>query len=288
MKFKWIHEHRNQFPVQAMCRVLAVTASGYYASLRRPVSARARRRTELTEKIKASHEKSRRTYGSPRVHRDLTAGDVKVSENTVAKIMRENKIQSKARRRFIPATTDSNHDHPVAPNRLDRRFEQTKKDNAWCSDITYIPTRQGWLYLAVVIDLCSRRIVGWSMGDSLHATLVCDALAMALAARRPSAETGLMHHSDRGVQYACGQFQSLLAGHGITCSMSRTGNCYDNAVAESFFSTLKRELTHHEDYTTHEQARRSIFEYIEVFYNRQRRHSSLGYVSPEAFEASLN
>jgi transposase InsO family protein len=288
MKFQWIKEHCSEFPVEAMCRALSVSSSGYYASVDRPVSARAQRRAELAEKVEATHDQSRGTYGSPRVYRELVAQGEQVCENTVAKIMREKKVRACTPRRFVPATTDSKHDHPVAPNRLDRKFNQPSPDAAWCSDITYIPTRQGWLYLAVVIDLCSRRVVGWSMGDSLEATLVCDALTMALITRRPGAGAAPMHHSDRGVQYACGRFQALLAAHGLTCSMSRTGNCYDNAVAESFFSTLKRELVHRQDYATRDEARASIFEYIEVFYNRQRRHSSLGYLSPEAFEASRN
>jgi transposase InsO family protein len=195
-------------------------------------------------------------------------------------------IRSRIRRRFIPQTTDSHHGHPVAGNLLDRQFQQPAKDRAWCCDITAIATEEGWLYLAGVMDLCSRRIVGWAMADHLRAELCLDALTMALEQRRPGA--GLLHHSDRGVQYACEDYQALLDREGIRCSMSRTGNCYDNAAMESFWGTLKRELVYHERYATREQAKRSIFEYIEVFYNRRRRHSSLGYKSPVEFEASLN
>jgi putative transposase len=220
----------------------------------------------------------------------LNDGGVKVCRNTVAKLMKKAGIASKVRRRFAVRTTDSRHDHPVAVNVLERRFDVDawqKPDQAWCTDITCVwTTDQGWLYLAAVMDLCSRRIVGWAMADHLRAELCLDALGMALEQRRPG--QGLLHHSDRGVQYACEAYQSLLEERGITCSMSGVGNCYDNAAMESFFGTLKTELVYHERYATHEQARRSIFEYVEVFYNRQRRHSALGYRSPVAFEAVRN
>lgn len=195
-------------------------------------------------------------------------------------------IRSKVTRRFVVRTTDSDHGHPVATNRLDRQFEQQLPDRAWAADITYVPTDQGWLYLAAVMDLCSRKIVGWAMADHLRADLCTEALRMALARRRP--RPGLLHHSDRGVQYACDAYQALLSHHGLTCSMSRRGDCYDNAPMESFFGSFKTELVHHEHYATRQAARQSIFEYVEVFYNRKRRHSSLGYLSPEQFEASLN
>ena len=190
------------------------------------------------------------------------------------------------KRRFVPRTTDSNHPHPIAPNRLDRDFTATAPDQKWVCDLTYIWSDEGWLYLSVVIDLFSRRIVGWSMSDDLKADSVAAALSMALARRKPQAD--LLHHSDRGVQYACTLYQETLARHRITCSMSRPGNCYDNAVAESFFGTFKTELIHRTRYATRQQARDDVFEWIECWYNRQRRHSSLGYVSPETFEAQIN
>ena len=286
MKFAFVREHRKVWPVDVICRVLGVARSGFYAWLSRAPSARHRRREELAVKITAIHLDNRRVYGSPRIHRQLTVGGEKVCENTVASIMRDNGIRAKKKAKFIPRTTDSRHESPVAPNRLDRLFQTPAPDIKWAADITYIPTDEGWLYLAAVIDLCTRRVVGWSMAHHMETGLVSDALNMALARRRPG--PGLLHHSDRGVQYASDNYQGLLAEHGISCSMSGKGDCYDNAVIESFWSTLKTELVHHEHYTTHQEARMSIFHYIEVFYNRKRLHSSLGYKSPEAFEASLN
>lgn len=290
MKFAWIKEHQEQFPVQVMCQVLEVSKSGYYASLERPISQRSRRQEELAERIRQVHEQNRSVYGSPRVHEALLAGGQKVSVKTVAKIMKQKQITAKIKRKFVPCTTDSNHGHSPAPNRLERDFSAEMPNRKWVSDITYIPTDEGWLYLAGVMDLCSRKIVGWSMADHMRVELVSDALKMALARRcgpRGGLE-GLMHHSDRGVQYACEDYQHLLRSNDILCSMSGKGDCYDNAAMESFWATLKTELVHHEHYATREQARASIFEYIEVFYNRQRLHSALGYQSPEAFEARLN
>jgi len=240
----------------------------------------------LIEKIKTVYEQSRQTYGSPRVYQELKANGESVCENTVARLMRKQGIRSIVRRRFRVRTTDSSHAYPMAPNQLDRRFDQKLPNQAWAADITYVPTDEGWLYLASVIDLCSRRIVGWAMADHLRTELCTDALNMAIQARKP--DEGLLHHSDRGVQYACGEYRGVLEEHAITCSMSGKGDCYDNAVMESFFKTLKSELVHHRRYTTRAQARASIFEYIEVFYNRRRRHSSLGYKSPVEYEASLN
>ena len=286
MKYPFIESHVPEFPVSLLCRVMGVAVAGYYAWRRRSPSQRQVRREELIEQIRRVHVRSRGTYGSPRVHRELRAQGVAVCENTVAKVMKQASIRSRTRRRFIVRTTDSNHDYPVADNLLDRNFCPAGMNQVWASDLTYIPTDQGWLYLAVVMDLGSRRIVGWSMADHLRADLTCDALRMAITQRRPSA--GLLHHSDRGVQYACRKYRSLLERHGMTCSMSRRGNCYDNAPAESFFGTLKREWVHHHRYATHQQARASIFEFIEVFYNRQRRHSAIGFVCPDAFEAGLN
>jgi putative transposase len=274
--------------VTILCHILQVSRSGYYDFVARqgkPAGPRQSRRAELTEKIRQVHERSRRTYGSPRVHRELKSLKVSVCQNTVAKYMRLADLRPPRRRRYLPQTTDSAHDHPIAANVLDQDFRRPRTNQAWCSDITYIPTAEGWLYLAAVIDLCSRRIVGWAMADHLRAALCSDALAMALEHRRPPA--GLLHHSDRGCQYACAAYRGLLEEHDVLPSMSRAGNCYDNAVMESFFATLKRELVNQTSYATRLQARRSIFEYIEVFYNRKRRHSSLGYVSPLEFEASL-
>jgi putative transposase len=286
VRYRFIRQHQQEYPVQMMCDILEVSRSGYYDWIDRPPSARAQRRQELLEEIRQAHQDSRQLYGSPRICAELKARGTKVCENTVAKVMKQSGMCSRTRRRFVVHTTDSNHGHPVAPNLLDRQFQQERTDAAWCTDITYVPTVEGWLYLAAVMDLGSRRIIGWSMADHLRAELCTEALAMALQQRRPP--EGLLHHSDRGVQYACSDYQRLLDKEGIVCSMSRRGNCYDNAAMESFFGTLKRELVHQEHYATREQARRSIFEYIEVFYNRQRRHSALDYVSPVEFEASLN
>jgi putative transposase len=285
LRFQFIKDHQREFPVNLMCQVLQVARSGYYAWRRRVPSATAERQTKLMEQIRQVHERTRAVYGSPRVHRDLLAEDVRCSKNTVAKLMRAAGLRSKRRQRFRVHTTDSRHPHPIAPNRLNRAFCQPQPDQAWAADITYLRTAEGWLYLAVVIDLCSRKIVGWATSDSLAAELCVRALEMAIRERRPP--QGVLHHSDRGVQYACDAYQELLTRHGLRPSMSRRGNCYDNAVTESFFGTLKTELVHHESYATREAARQSLFEYIEVFYNRRRRHSSLGYVSPLEYEQKL-
>jgi transposase InsO family protein len=288
--FAWIKQRaadgRRVWPVSVMCRVLGVSRSGYYAWRDRGPGPMAERRTTWAGQVRDAHEASRLSYGSPRVTAELRARGVRVSENTVAKLMRAQGLAAKARRRFVPRTTDSAHDGPVAPNRIGRDFTADAPNTRWTGDITYVATGEGWLYLAVVLDLYSRRVVGWSMRPHLRAELACEALDMALQARQPKA--GLLHHSDRGVQYASEAYRRRLREARIEPSMSRPGNCYDNAVTESFFGTLKTELVNHERYATHEQARRSLFEWIEVFYNRQRRHSSLGYLSPEAFEAKLN
>jgi transposase InsO family protein len=286
VKFAFIKEHLSAFPVNVCCCVLQVRRSGYYAWLKRPASARARRRQELAGKIKQVHEQNRQVYGSPRVCKVLQAQGESVCENTVAEIMKEQQIRAKSKKKFMPTTTDSRHQQPIARNLLDRQFDAPLPNQKWAVDITYIPTDEGWLYLAGVIDLCSRRMVGWSMADHMGTELVSDALKMAVARRQPG--EGLLHHSDRGVQYASEDYQHLLASNGMQISMSGRGDCWDNAAMESFWATLKTELVHHEHYATHEQARASIFEYIEVFYNRKRLHSSLGYLSPEAFEVGLN
>ena len=289
MRFGWIEGRRSHYPLSVLCEMLGVTRAGYYAWARRrekPPGSRASRRAELAEQIRSAHEESGRTYGSPRVYHELRARGVEACENTVAKVMRQEGIRSIVRRRFRVRTTDSAHGHAVAPNVLERDFAAEAPDRKWAADITYVATSEGWLYLAVVLDLCSRKVVGWAMADHLRAELCTNALEMALKRRRPAG--GLLHHSDRGVQYACGEYRDLLRSQGIECSMSRRGDCYDNAVVESFFKSLKAELVYHEHYATREQARRSIFEYLEVFYNRKRLHSSLGYLSPEQFEAAMN
>jgi transposase InsO family protein len=282
VRFAFIRDHRHEFPVEVACDVLGVSRSGFYAWDERPASPAEVRRGEVLEQIRQVHRESRRTYGSPRVHRALAARGVRCCENTVAKLMRGQAIRSKAARPFVVRTTDSRHDRPVAENVLGREFYPDRPDQVWTADITYIPTAEGWLYLAVVLDLFSRRVVGWATADHLRAGLACDALRMALGHRRPRGE--LLHHSDRGVQYASDAYRDMLREHGIEPSMSRKGNCWDNAVTESFFSTTKRELTHHESYATREEAKGSLFEYIEVFYNRQRLHSTLGYRSPVDYE----
>lgn len=286
MKFGWINEHRRRFHVDLMCRVLEVSRSGYYAWRDRSLSVRAARREAVIEQIREVYDDSRGTYGSPRVTVELKDQGVAVSENTVARYMRTAGVSVRPKKSFVPRTTDSAHPHPIAPNVLDRDFDAKAPDVKWACDLTYIWTDEGWLYLSVVLDLFSRRVVGWSMTDHLRSEAVAVALSMALKARRPGA--GLVHHSDRGVQYACGNYRELLNEHGIVASMSRSGNCYDNAVAESFFGTLKTELVHRTRYTTRDEARASVFEWIECWYNRKRRHSSLGYLSPEAFEAQQN
>ena len=279
-------ELSGTYPVGVACDVLGVSRSGYYAWRDRPDSERARRRKELAAKVRAAHAANRRVYGSPRVHAALVASGERVCVNTVARVMRHERIRAKTARKFVPRTTDSAHGRPVAANVLDRRFDAALPDRKWAADVTYVPTGEGWLYLAGVIDLCSRKVVGWSMAEHMRADLVADALGMAIARRSPGA--GLLHHSDRGVQYASDGYQRLLNSNGMTCSMSGKGDCWDNAVMESFWGTLKAELVDHEHYATRDEARASIFEYVEVFYNRHRLHSSLGYVSPEQFEAGLN
>ena len=239
MRFEFVHERRAEFPVRLMCQVLEVSRAGYYAWRCRPDSGRATRRAELLDRIRRVHEESRGTYGSPRVTAELKEDGVGVCENTVAKYMRESGLLVKPRKRFVPRTTDGDHPHPVAPNLLGRDFAAAAPDRKWACDLTYVWTDEGWLYLSVVLDLFSRKVVGWSMTDHLRAEGgVAEALGMALGRRRPAGD-GLLHHSDRGVQYACGLYRDLLAGHGIAASMSRRGDCYDNAVVESFFGTLK-------------------------------------------------
>jgi len=280
MRYSVIHRHRANYSMRMMCRAMAVSRSGYYDWVNRPVSTRAQHHRALTEKIRYFHQASRETYGSPRIREDLMEAGEQVGENTVALLMQRAGIVPKTVRKFR-VTTDSRKTVP-APNLLNRQFT-TKQPNArWVSDITFIPTREGWLYLAVIIDLYSRAVIGWAMQKRMKTELVTDALKMALMCRK--VRSPLLLHSDQGSQYAAADYRTMLAENGIDCSMSRKGNCWDNAVAESFFHTLKTELVHHEDYRSRSQAKASIFEYIEVFYNRQRRHSHIGQMAPLAFE----
>jgi transposase InsO family protein len=265
---------------------LEVSRSGFYAWRDRPVSAAKKRRESVAAKVKTVYEENRSVYGSPRICQALRAQGEVISEKTVARSMKELEIQGKIKKAFVPSTTDSNHANLVVENVLNREFSAELPNQKWAVDITYIHTDQGWLYLAGVMDLCSRMIVGWSMANHMRTELVTDALQMAIARRRPGGQ--LIHHSDRGVQYTCDDYMHLLQSQGMQASMSGKGNCWDNAAMESFWSTLKTELVYHEQYATHDEARASIFEYIEVFYNRKRLHSSIGYKSPEAFEAGLN
>ena len=270
-----------------MCRVLEVAPAGYYAwGQRSSPCARAMADERLLLNIRVSYRASAGTYGSPRVLRDLRDEGVRVGRKRVARLMRRDGLVGRRPRAFV-RTTDSTHAHPLAPNLLNRQFAVTGTaiNRAWVSDITYIPTHQGWLYLAIVLDLASRRVIGWAMRDTLQADLALSALRMALTARQPAA--GLIHHSDRGVQYACTEYRELLAAHGIEASMSRVGDCWDNAVAESFFATLELELIAHHTWRTHAEARQAIFRYIETWYNRRRRHSTLHYLSPIQYEQQL-
>jgi len=282
VRFDFIRQSRSPGSQSLACRVLKVSRAGLYAVARRVPCSRQQRQEKLRAQIRGSFEQSRGTYGSWRITAELRAGGTRVCRNTVARLMCEMGLKSGVQRRFVPRTTDAHHDHPIAANLLDRQFSATAPNQKWVADITYVPTAQGFLYLAAVLDLYSRRIVGWNMADHLQSDLVDEALRMALLSRRPGA--GLMHHSDRGVQYACRQHRQLLERAGMIRSMSRAGNCYDNAVMESFFGKLKTELINEQTYQTHDQARSSIFEYLEGFYNRQRRHSSLGYLSPDEYE----
>jgi putative transposase len=287
VRFAFIKDNRQEFPVKLMCRILDVSRNGYYDWVKRPPGKRKILAGQMRVLIRETFEEFAGVYGSPRVYEELKDKGVAVCENTVAKVMKQTGLRASTKRRFVVQTTDCNHSHPIADNLLDRRFDDWEYPNqAWCCDITYIPTDEGWLYLAAVIDLCSRKIVGWAMADNLRAGLCVDALQMAVRHRNPG--KGLLHHSDRGVQYACGEYQEFLARHQIAQSMSRKGNCHDNAVMESFFGTVKRERVYQEHYFTREQAMGSLFEYMEVFYNRKRRHSTLGYVSPVEFEAAIN
>lgn len=281
MKFAFIKAEKANHEVSLMCRVLGVSRSGFYAWCSRPPSERARMDARLSAHVVAIHGESRKTYGSPRIHAELKAQDVHVSRKRVARLMSEYGICARRKRRFVH-TTDSNHSLPVAKNVLARNFSPPAPNRSWAADITYIPTRAGWLFLAVVLDLYSRKIIGWAMSDRIDTSLATAALKMAIESRGPSSE--LIHHSDRGCQYASHEYRGLLVQASVIASMSRTGNCWDNACVESFFSSVKNELVHHRDYSTREEARQDLFEYIEIFYNRKRRHSALGYKTPSEYE----
>jgi transposase InsO family protein len=281
VKYAFIFGERVAFPVAVLCRLLAVSPSGYYAERKRPTSLHTCRDAELSKRVVAVHVANKRRYGSPRVHAELKATGQSVGRKRVARLMRENALVARVRRRFR-TTTDSNHSFPIAPNLLERNFTARGPNQAWVTDITFIWTQQGWLYLAVILDLFSRRVVGWATSRNVDRHLALVALDMALAQRRPTA--GLVHHSDRGSTYASGDYRKALEIRRIECSMSRRGDCWDNAVAESFFSSLKREMEDIDTFESRAGATLSIGEYIDGFYNIQRRHSAINYTSPIEFE----
>ena len=283
MKYRFIEGHRAMWHLRTMCRVLHASKSGYFSWRDGRESPRKAADQALTTQIAAIHEHQRRVYGSPRVHQALRQQGTRVSRKRVERLMRCAGIRVTPPRRFT-TTTDSNHDQPIAVNLLQQDFSATAPNQKWVTDITYISTGEGWLYLAAIIDLFSRRVVGWAMSSTMETSLVLSALDMALGNRSPG--KGLVHHSDRGSQYASRAYRQALHDDGITASMSRRGNCYDNAVIESFWHSLKVELVYRRSFATRIEAEQAIFEYIEVFYNRVRLHSSIGYVSPAAFEAA--
>lgn len=270
--------------MSTMFRLFGISSSGYYEWRSRPASKHTKQDQALKTKIKKSYEKSRETYGARRIQSDLNDDGEAISRTRIHRLMKEENIKCKAHKKF-KATTYSDHGKEVACNVLNREFNQTEANKAYVGDITYISTREGWLYLSVFIDLFSKQVVGWAMSDRMYASLVTDSLTMAMFNRRPS--SGLIVHSDRGSQYVSSAYKTILDENGFVCSMSRKGNCWDNAPAESFFHTLKTELVHHEDYKTRDEAKKSIFEYIAVFYNRQRKHSSCGYLAPEVYEQNM-
>jgi putative transposase len=285
MRCAVIARHRDEYPVRLMCRVLHVSVAGFYAYLQRPASWRAVLDDVLLAHVRLAFAASGGTYGAPRIERELRAEGLPTSTKRVARLMRDAGLVARPTRRARVGTTDSTHGEPIAPNRLARQFDVhgVVVNRVWVGDITYIPTREGFLYLATVLDLGSRRCVGWAMRDTLEVDIVLNALRMARETRRPG--PGLIFHSDRGSQYASTVYRAELAAHGMLASMSGKGDCYDNAVAESFFATLEFELIMRSDWHTRDEARRAIFRYIETWYNTKRRHSTLGYVSPAEYEA---
>ena len=287
MRFAFIQAHARIWHVRTMCRVLEVSRAGYYAWRARPLCERVKDDRVLTEKIREIQKQVKQRYGSPRVRMELRALGFPCGKNRTARLQREAGLPAKTARRFIPSTTQSTHDEPVAPNVVDRQFDlasNPEPDRTWAGDITYLPTQEGWLYLAVLLDLATRRVVGWALRTRIDQELTLAALRMALLHR--GARNG-RHHSDRGVQYAARAYQQLLATAGFTPSMSRVGNCWDNAVVESFFATLTKELLVDGVFETRAEASRAVFEFIEVWYNRQRRHSTLGYRTPVEFEEQV-
>ena len=282
MRYGFVKQHKIEFHVILMCKVLRVSRSGYYEWLKRPTSKQRQEDQRLSREIVTIHQKSRATYGTRRIKVELAEQGEQVSRSRISRLLREQGLKVKSKRKF-KVTTNSKHKLPVAPNLLARKFMVDRPDAVWVSDISYIWTAEGWLYLAGIVDLYSRMVVGWSMNKRITKELTLDALNQALKRRCP--QPGLLHHSDRGSQYAAGDYQNLLHDNKMICSMSRKGDCWDNAPMESFFATLKTELIFHEQFATREEAKRKIFEYIEVFYNRQRRHSTIGYQSPADYEA---
>ena len=286
MKYAWIREHRDSFPVAVMCEVLAVSRAGYYAAIDRPPSPRAQRSSRIRDSIRQAHAGSHGIYGCTKIVETLQQDDnlETACRNTVARAMREMGLRSRVRRAFKPTTTQTDPTKQPAPNTLDRDFSAAAPNRKWVTDITYLATATGWVYLAVVLDLFSRKVVGWAMSSSLATELVSEALRTAIEARRPDGKR-LLHHSDRGCQYTSDAYQRTLRTLGIECSMSRTGDCYDNAVMERFFWSLKHEWTNHEMFGNLADARLSVFKYIETFYNTERIHHTLGYKTPNQYEA---
>jgi len=282
VKFTFIAKHRGIWPAAWLCGALGVSRGGFYAWLMRPPSARSRSDEELLAKVRASFLASDRTYGARRVWHDMLAEGMSCSLHRIERLMRQQALRARPRRRRLPSDTGERSTNAISSNVLDRTFQAPAANRKWVADFTYIWTAEGWLYVAAVVDLFSRRVVGWSMSAAMTAQLVTDALVMAIWRRgKPDA---LLHHSDRGSQYTSEQFQRLMADHGVTCSMSRAGNVWDNAAMESFFSSLKTERTARKTYRTRDQAKADVFDYIERFYNPKRRHSTLGYLSPMEFE----
>jgi transposase InsO family protein len=282
MSFRFIEDHRETYPVRLMCAVLEVSPAGYYAWRERPASGRTTSNSVLLAEIRQIHRESGQRYGSPRVHAVLRTQGRGASRGRIERLMRRHGIRAIMAPPRRVRTTDSRHDLPIAPNLIARDFTAAAPNRVWLADITYVPTAEGWLYLAAVMDLFSRKIVGWAMRDHMQVELVSSALTMAICQQRP--EAGLIHHSDRGVQYASQDYRAVLSAAGIVGSMSRKANCYDNAPMESFFHTLKTELVHHRQYKTRAEAKRDIFAFIEGFYNRTRLHSAIGYIAPIEME----
>lgn len=284
MKYKFIDVERSLYSISLLCRVLEISKSSYYKWVGNNRNSKTDEYEALVSKIEKLHNDSRKTYGSPRIFQKLKKAGEKVSKNTVAKLMSKNNIKAKTKKKF-KITTDSKHNLNISPNLLARNFSPERPNQAWCGDITYISTNEGWLFLATVIDLYSRKIIGWSMNKRMKKSIVIDAIEMALGQRKVT--EGLIFHSDRGSQYCSGEFRKVLQKNNIIQSMSRKGNCWDNAVAESFFSTLKKDLVFHEEFETRNEAKRKIFEYIEVFYNKERIHSVLDFKSPIEYELNV-